>query len=136
MLAKEHNVQHATFTYMPSPVALHENIPDLERPPPYRPSQSNVSSRSPSQISSIERFTPIPTEQYPYSSFQGTSPIGPSFDTDLKSKRNYTEHIDRVRFPSTPSVQTNDTSGSVEVGELIFLFFTDSISSNILSVKL
>ncbi|XP_060579959.1 disks large homolog 5-like isoform X2 [Ruditapes philippinarum] len=91
-----------------------DSMQELDHLPPYNGSTSEWSSPSPSQFSAIESsFTPTPSEHYPNHGFPGSSPVGPGIDSDFHlHNRGY---HNKFRIPSTPSMTTNDTSGSVEV---------------------
>ena len=104
------------ITPLPGATFPDTSLQELDHLPPYHGSASDWSSPSPSQFSAIESsFTPTPSEHYPNHGFPGSSPIGPGIDPELHMhSRGYHS---KLRIPSTPSMTTNDTSGSVEVGK-------------------
>lgn len=130
VMSKQHNVQQATTTvHMPffaHGTFLQDSMSEFEHPPAYPSGTSDIScSSSPSQLSD-PRFPSTPVDAYQYQSFHSTSPSGRSHDLDMGYTRSYPE--DRIRIPSTPSIPTNDTEGSIEVGKFtmfclsVFLF--------------
>ncbi|XP_053393187.1 disks large homolog 5-like isoform X2 [Mercenaria mercenaria] len=121
VLAKPYNIHLATKTVHMPPFStplpgatFPDSIQELDHLPPYHGSTSDWSSPSPSQLSTMESsFTPTPSEQYPNTGFPGSSPIGRGIDPEVHMfNRGY---HNKFRIPSTPSMTTNDTSGSVEV---------------------
>ena len=115
--AKTIIVQKATTTLVPNPHhgLFPDNIIDMERLPPYN--HSDISSHSPSNISSSmeSRFTPTPIDNHPHYPYPS---LGRSDqEVSMISHRIYSDKPNRIRIPSTPSVITADTSGSVEVGK-------------------
>lgn len=115
VVAKQHKVQYATKTVLLPPfngpgTTFPDSLQDLDQLPPYA-GTSDWSSPSPSQLSSMDgSYTPIPGEQFSLG-FAGTSPIGRVVDPENSIHR----YVGKFRIPSTPSMNTNDTSGSVEV---------------------
>lgn len=124
VVAKSYNIYKATKTvHMPpftTPLpgaTLPDSIQELDHLPPYHGSTSDWSSPSPSQLSSIESsFTPTPSDQYPNGAFPGSSPVGRGVDHEV-NMFNPRGYVNKFRILSTPSMTTNDTSGSVEVGK-------------------
>ena len=118
--AKQHNVQQATTTVHMPPFTPNTFLPDSisefeEHLPPYPSANSDVScSSSPSPFSD-SRFTPTSVDGYHYRSFHSTSPGGRQGDHNIPCPSLYKE--DRIKIPSTPSIPTNDTEGSIEIGK-------------------
>lgn len=119
--AKQHNIQQATTTVHMPPFSTNTFLPDsiseFEHLPPYPNASSDISSSSsPSQFSD-SRFTPTPID-YHYHSFHSTSPGG-RLDPHLGYPGMYNE--DRIKISSTASIPTNDTEGSIEIGETLLI---------------
>ncbi|KAL4239354.1 Disks large 5 [Mactra antiquata] len=118
VIARKHNnIHQATTTvhmppFTPLPVSpFPDSIQELDHLPPYH-GHPEWSSPSPSLISSVDSSFPSTPAENQYL-FPGTSPSGRGLDHDINV---YNRHgMERIRLVSTPSIHTNDTSGSVEV---------------------